>query len=40
MVRRELHLTVPAHDAVAPGTLRNILRQAEVDLAKFLESLR
>ena len=40
LVRGNLYVTVPYHDSVAPGTLRNILRQAQIDLATFIENLR
>ena len=40
LVRGDRHITVPAHSAVAPGTLRNILRQAGIDLDEFLTALR
>ena len=31
--------TVPAHDELAVGTLRSILKQAQVTLEEFLENL-
>jgi len=40
LARGDRHVTVPAHGSVAPGTLRNILRQAGIDLETFLENLR
>ena len=33
-------VTVPAHASIAPGTLANILRQANVDLEELLPYLR
>jgi predicted RNA binding protein YcfA (HicA-like mRNA interferase family) len=36
---RTLKLTVPAHRAIKRSTLHEILRQAELDLERFLELL-
>ena len=36
---RTLKLTVPAHRSVKRSTMRRILRQAEIDVEKFLELL-
>lgn len=36
---RTLKLTVPAHRAIKRSTLGEILRQAELELARFLELL-
>lgn len=33
-------VTVPAHGAIAPGTLANIPRQADIDIEKLLPHLR
>ena len=33
-------VTVPAHGAIAPGTLHNILRQAGIDVETFCDALR
>lgn len=33
------HVTVPAHDPIRIGTLKNMLRQAGVELAVFVEHL-
>ena len=33
-------VTVPAHGSIAPGTLANILRQANVDLKELFPHLR
>ena len=38
--RGSLHLTVPAHDALSPGTLRSILRQAGLGLEEFGKALK
>jgi len=35
-----LHVTVPRHSAIAPGTLGSILRQAGIDANTLLEMLR
>jgi len=37
---QDRHVMVPAHGTVALGTLRNILRQAGIDLEAFLINLR
>ena len=37
--RAGLHVTVPNHSAIAPGTLASILKQAEVSLDDFLAAL-
>ncbi len=39
LANEDLRVTVPAHDTLAPGTLKSILRQAHVDLSKLLEKL-
>jgi predicted RNA binding protein YcfA (HicA-like mRNA interferase family) len=37
--RGSLHVTVPGHSALAPGTLRSILRQSGVGLEEFVRAL-
>ena len=32
-------VTVPNHNSIAPGTLKSVLRQAEIDLTTFLDNL-
>jgi predicted RNA binding protein YcfA (HicA-like mRNA interferase family) len=39
LVRGNLHVTVPAHSSFSPGTLRSVLRQAQVDLGEFVGEL-
>ncbi len=39
MSKGNLRLTVPNHKAIAPKTLQTMLRQAGVELDKFLEEL-
>ncbi|MBI4625546.1 MAG: type II toxin-antitoxin system HicA family toxin [Verrucomicrobia bacterium] len=39
LVRGEARVTVPAHGAIAPGTLKSILRQAGVSLEELLAAL-
>ena len=39
LVRENVHVTVPAHYSMAPGTLRSILRQARVGLEEFIKKL-
>lgn len=34
-----LHVTVPNHRAIAPGTLKNVLRQANVSVEDFAKEL-
>jgi predicted RNA binding protein YcfA (HicA-like mRNA interferase family) len=34
-----VRLTVPLHPAVAPGTLRSILRQAQISVDDFISAL-
>ena len=33
------HVTVPAHDAIRPGTLKSMLRQAGMSVDEFVEQL-
>jgi predicted RNA binding protein YcfA (HicA-like mRNA interferase family) len=39
LIKGDLRVTVPDHGSIAPGTLRNVLRQAGVDLETFLKNL-
>jgi predicted RNA binding protein YcfA (HicA-like mRNA interferase family) len=39
-VRGHLHVTIPNHGALAPKTLKSILRQAQITLADFMAALR
>ena len=39
LVRGSLRVTVPHHESLAPGTLKSILRQAEIDLETFAKNL-
>ena len=38
--RGAVRVTVPLHVAVAPGTLKAILRQSGMTLAEFIEAIR
>lgn len=40
MVRGSRKVTVPAHGTIAPGTLKSILRQAQVELQVLLDVLK
>jgi predicted RNA binding protein YcfA (HicA-like mRNA interferase family) len=40
LCRDDVRVTVPAHMAVAPGTLKSILRQAQISIDEFVEALR
>jgi len=37
--RREARVPVPLHSSVAPGTLKNILRQAQITVDEFVSRL-
>jgi predicted RNA binding protein YcfA (HicA-like mRNA interferase family) len=39
LTKGPLHVTVPRHDSLAPGTLRSILRQAGIEVETLLEVL-
>ena len=38
--RGPIRVTVPLHPSVAPGTLKSILRQAQIDIDEFIAALR
>jgi predicted RNA binding protein YcfA (HicA-like mRNA interferase family) len=40
LTRGALHVTLPMHGNIAPGTLHSILRQAGVSVEEFVEALR
>ncbi len=39
LVRGSQRVTVPNHESLAPGTLKSILRQAEIDVDVFVKNL-
>ncbi len=38
LAKGPLHVTVPMHDEVAPGTLKSILRQANLSVESLFQS--
>lgn len=40
LAKGALHVTVPMHSSIAPGTLQSILRQAGVSVEEFVGALR
>jgi predicted RNA binding protein YcfA (HicA-like mRNA interferase family) len=39
LAKGDRRVTIPNHNAIAPGTLRSILRQAGIELEEFLSEL-